>query len=194
MTRSTKNSGAPRVDINHLLGLLGRKKEVEREIATRFQTPESRGLGTGYGYAVIRLEAINGAIEDMKSRSPLEWEGILDDPAAVNVLAGAVQWRLCSNNSLSHNQTTAPGHPSRQAGGSDDGRLQNRVVMSREFTRQDCVMGGSGSGSTYQSHAIVVRHGVLIEGVGKTDQEAIADLNDQYFGRRQNIDVRNQSS
>ena len=190
MARFTKNSGAPRVDINHLLVLLGRKKEAEREIAARFQPPESRGLGTGYGYAVARLEIINSNIEDMKSRLPLEWEGILDDPAAVNVLAGAVQWRQCSNNSVSHNQTTAPDHPTACRTESDNGRLQNRGVMSREFTRQDCVMSGSGSGRTYRSHAMVVCHGVLIEGIGKTDQEAIADLNDQYFGRRQNFDVR----
>lgn len=170
MTRFARDSGAPRVDINCLLKLLGRKHELERDIATRFPTDESRGLGTGYGYALTRLNILNSDIEDMMSRLPSNWEGILDDPEAVNVLAGVEQWR-CS-----------------------DVRLQNRVSMSREFTRQDCVMSGSGSGSTYQSHAMVVRHGVLIEGVGKTDQEAIADLNDQYFGRRQNIDVRDRYS
>ena len=191
MTIFAKDSGAPRVDVNQLLKLLGRKNQLERDIATRFPTDESRGLGTGYGYALTRLEFLNSTIEDMKSRLPLNWEGVLDTPEAVNVLAGCHQWSL---DSLSHPRATSPAHPTAYQVESDDGRLQNRVFMSREFTRQDCVMGGSGSGSTYQSHAIVVRHGVLIEGVGKTDQEAIADLNDQYFGRRQNIDVRNQSS
>ena len=166
MTRFAQDSGAPRVDVNCLLKLLGRKKELEREIATRFPTPESRGLGTGYGWAMIRLEGIDSAIEDMKSRLPLNWQGVLDSPEAVNVLAGVEQWR-CS-----------------------DVRLQNRVSINRESTIQDCLMRRSGSGSSCRSHAMVVRHGVLIEGVGQTDQDAIADLNDQYFGRRQNLDVR----